>query len=490
MNIIEVWNEMSGRNRAGLLISSFVLLVFIVVAFIWLLKEQHAVLFSGLEQSDAASIVKELDKMKVDYQLQEGGGNILVPEEVVHQTRLKLMSSGAPLSGGVGFEIFDNSDFGMTEFAQKINFQRALQGELTRTIMSLDEVKRARVHLVMAEHGLFKRDSSGPSASVTLFLQPGAALAESRVVGIQRLIASSVPELKAEQVTISDQNGATLSQPVPDDESIEAVSARLQQKKAVEDYLSQKAVNVLSKAFGQDRVTVSIDVDLDFSHIKKTQEDVLPSGDVNSNGVVRRRESKLNNGSAAKAGDGRLTTEIEYQLGRSVAQIVETPGKIARLNIAVVVPEQLSDGDRDSVRELVAVAVGYSKARGDAIAIYTVSAGLGADTESDALAQMPAAQAQPETIVLPQRNTASNKPGQNLFERLFRTPEEKAIAVTVLSAAVLLFMILVYLAFAKKPAAVAGQRLSSYEREQLLTQLNAWLAADVKKDELVEAEPS
>ena len=140
---------MSGLVRLPLIAGIVLILSLTVGAFIWLSSEKHEVLFTELESRDAANVVAELERMKVDYSLANDGTQILVPESSVHEVRLKLMDSGVPLVGGVGFEIFDDSDFGMTDFVQRINYQRALEGELTRTVMSLKEVKYARVHLVL-----------------------------------------------------------------------------------------------------------------------------------------------------------------------------------------------------------------------------------------------------------------------------------------------------------------------------------------------------
>ena len=156
-------------------------------------------------------MIEELDRMKVPYRLDDGGGSILVPEELVHKTRLQLVGKNLPLHGAVGFEIFNNTDFGMTEFTQKVNYQRALQGELTRTIMALEEVQSARVHLALPESSLFKREQSRPKASVALAVRPGQSLARDQVAGIQRLVAAAVPGIDADDVTVLDQKGVTLS---------------------------------------------------------------------------------------------------------------------------------------------------------------------------------------------------------------------------------------------------------------------------------------
>jgi flagellar M-ring protein FliF len=468
MNIVTIWTDMNGRNRIGLLVGVLLILVFLVAAVIWLLQDRYAVLFSDLQPGDAAGVVEELERMKVDYQLAEGGTQILVPEDSVHETRIKLMGSGLPLSGGIGFEIFDNSDFGMTEFAQRINFQRALQGELTRTIMSLKEVKFARVHLVMPEDGLFKRENAAPSASVTLFLRRGNTPPDEQILGIQRLVSAAVPGLKAAQVTVTDQNGITLSRQIAEEHGIEAVSARLQQKKAVEQYLAAKAQEVLSRAFDSDQAMVSVDATLDFSATTTTRESVLSPEGSTGTGILRRRESKFGAGSAGKSDEASVTTEVEYQLGRSVAQIVETPGRIMRLSVGVLVPDTVSPERREQIKELVAVAVGLDMARGDAVAVYPLDSVVSQMHE-----QQPGAS--PDH---PMNDMQAGNGGMQSGLSEFVARHSLLIG---LIAAVVLCGLLVLLSKAlaglRRPG--SGKRaLSPQERDRILLKLQQWLETE------------
>ncbi len=340
--------------------------------------EEYQTLFTDLAPRDAASVVSELDRLKVDYQLDQGGAQILVPASSVYDVRLKLMGSGVPLTGGVGFEIFDNTDFGMTEFAQRINYQRALEGELTRTITSLQEVKYARVHLVIPEKSLFQQAENSPSASVTLFLKAefkGAdqSLDSAQIMGIQRLVAAAVPNLKAARVTVTDQDGRTLSRQISEEKAIAAISERLQQKQSIEKYLAEKVTEVLDRAFGAGKAMVSVDAVLDFSEIKRTREHVLTPDENGMGGVIRRRETRLGSDSAQKDAEGNITTEVEYKLGRSVEQSVEIPGKIMRLSVGVIVPSDTTETRRRQIRNLVEMAVGIDSSRGDAVAVYAIS---------------------------------------------------------------------------------------------------------------------
>lgn len=181
--------------------------------FFWL-KAPYEPLFSQLRTADAATIVAELDKQKIDYRLADGGATILVPSDKVDVTRLNVMGEDLPLKGVVGFEIFNKSDLGLTEFAQKINYQRALQGELARTIMTLENVADARVHLSLGQDRLFRDDRIPPKASVTIRMGNGIKLETARAEGIRKLISAAVPQLNVEDVVILDENGQAIDAPI------------------------------------------------------------------------------------------------------------------------------------------------------------------------------------------------------------------------------------------------------------------------------------
>jgi flagellar M-ring protein FliF len=168
--LAEIWQRSDRSARWGMLVGAGAVLLLTGWLAFWALAQDYQVLFVDLASQDAAAMIGELDKMKVPYKIGEGGTSILVPKDMVYKTRIKMMGRDLPLRGAVGFELFNNTDFGMTEFAQKVNYQRALQGELTRTIMAIEEVQSVRVHLALPEQGLFKKSLSKPKASITLAL--------------------------------------------------------------------------------------------------------------------------------------------------------------------------------------------------------------------------------------------------------------------------------------------------------------------------------
>lgn len=412
INLKTVWARWGRGRRMLFTVSAAGVVAITIVIGVCALSSNYQVLFADLDPRDAAAIVDELKRMKVRYRLADNGSKILVEENVVHETRLRLMGRGVPLSGGVGFEIFDNKDVGMTEYTQKINYQRALQGELARTISSINEVRQARVHLVIAESSLFKRQKVKPKASVSLVMKPGTQLANEQISGIQRLVAASVPGLEPGAVTIVDQAGVMLSTAADDEEDIQQASGKLRLKKNAEDYFIRKISAVLDRAFGPGQAIVSVDVTLNFDDVKRTQQTIVPvraGGGEEAGAVVRKRQSVYRaRGPAAKIADGEpygaaspdlsSTTEVEYELGKTIEQVVTSPGSIRRVSVGIVVPK-LSAEQMQHVQDLVSMIVGFNGDRGDAISVQSIDRMMAAPqraTEGDR--QIEAATTRPPSV--------------------------------------------------------------------------------------------
>jgi len=234
---------------AGLLV---VILVLLAAAYFWFLSSDYVVLTQGARPEQAAAIVDELKKEGVAYKLGDGGSTILVPASKFDAARLDIASKSLPLKGTVGFEIFDQSDMGLTDFAQKVNYQRALQGELERTIMAMDGIAYARVHIAIPEHSLFRDAQSQPRAAVTLTPQPGATLGADRIAGIQRLVAAAVPELALDQVAILNERGELLTPSFTD------VGSAGTSESALEANYEQRAAQAIATAAPQAQVTVKV----------------------------------------------------------------------------------------------------------------------------------------------------------------------------------------------------------------------------------------
>jgi flagellar M-ring protein FliF len=374
------WRSLSPRARRALLLAGCSALVVLAAAAWWLLRADPAVLFSDLRPQDAAAFAAELDRLKLPYTLADNGSTLLVDRAQVPAVRMKLMGRELPLHGTVGLELFNTTDFGMTEFAQKVNFQRALQGELTRTILSFPEIQDVRVHLVLAEQGLFRQNAARSKAAITLGLRRGQSLRAEQVSGIQRLVAAAVPTLSPQEVTIVDQQGVALARA---GEAEGDTGGGLDLKREMDGYLTRKATAVLDQAFGPGLALASVDVTLNLDQVRVTTEDVLPAGDGrggSATGVlVRERESARDNAAAdARSPDPRtlrgssMQRDVEYQAGRRVEQVVSQPGSIRRIHVVAVVREPLATGEETRLERLLAAAVGASPERGDTVVVQAL----------------------------------------------------------------------------------------------------------------------
>lgn len=227
---------------------------FVAIYFL-LLRTNYSVLYRDLREADAATITAELERTHSDYRLADGGRTILVPEGAVDTTRLHVASRDLPLQGTVGFELFNNSSIGLSEFAQRINLQRALQGELQRTIMSIDGVEAARVHLALGEQTPFRGDRRPPRASVTIRTEPGRSLAPTTVRGIQRLVAGSVPEMDVANVAVINERGALVSSEAPAEAAPGSADAERQR---VESFFEGRIRRAVEQRFPADAIEVNV----------------------------------------------------------------------------------------------------------------------------------------------------------------------------------------------------------------------------------------
>ena len=239
-----------------------VLLAVGLVVYFAAVRVPYAVLFSNLRPADAAAIVQDLDKKKIAYRLRDSGATVLVPEPLVDSTRLAVMGEDLPIKGAVGFELFNKSDMGLTEFAQRINYQRALQGELARTIMTMEGVDVARVHLSLPEPSVFRDDHRPPKASATVTMRPGRALTSAAVAGIRRLIAAAVTDLDLSDVVILDGQGNILSGDAPS-RTASPMSADIQQQRSVESFYTARIRRALVSRYPDADVQASIPASAD-----------------------------------------------------------------------------------------------------------------------------------------------------------------------------------------------------------------------------------
>ncbi len=485
-------SEMGTGKKVSLAIGFLLIIGLTVIIGIWALSSNDSVLFSKLDDADAAVMIEQLEEMKVPFSLTDGGKTILVDEGIVHETRLKLMAKGVNLAGGVGFEIFDDAEFGMTEYAQKINYQRALQGELSRTITSLDEVKYARVHLVLPKSSLFSQEESSAKASVTLVLEDGINLKKKRITGIQRLVAASISGMQPAQVTVLDQKGIPLSAAVSDNGFDSTTSSRLEEKQAVEVYLSQKAIEVLEHSFGKGNSIVKVDVTLDHNKSKTTSEKILGADGVNNRGVLtRKRETiskqplvkgEVKKGSKVQKNES-STTELDYKVGREIKESVTAPGAITKISVGVILPAGTSSSQVNKALELVSMVVGINKERGDKIFVQTLSEStdLLADASSSAENMFSDSniEANSKLRSIVNTNTVSySKEAGKLVLDVNYLKKNAWIFILVLLSIVIILALIIWPN--KKGSSASAKKLSDDDREAVLQEISEWIGVNSK----------
>lgn len=334
----------------------------------WSLEPGYAALATELRPADASEIGAALSKWGIPYRFEDGDKTVLVPRESVYSTRMKLASEGIPHGGSIGFEAFKDSDYGVTEFAQRINYQRALQGELERTIQSMREVRTARVHLTIHHAGLFEPDQEGSKASVSLALREGQKLTAREVVGIQRLVASAVEGLDPANVTLLDEQGGALSGN-PDASLASSMGDREDQASRLEASLQAQASSLLARALRRKDFAVSVAVQLNYDRIKRVGNRVLAQGK-DGHGVLVREKTDSNRASSAPADAGGRTAssrEVEYAHGTEQEEVVQAPGRIERISVGIVVPADVPQARFEELADVVAAGIGLDPSRGDKI---------------------------------------------------------------------------------------------------------------------------
>lgn len=375
-------NSLSSRARATFGAAILIILIAFGYATWWLLHQEYAVLFSGMKETDAAEVTSGLQKLKVPYKIAGNGDTVLVPSDQVHQARLDLMSEGVPLRGVVGFEIFNETDYGMTEFSQKVNYQRALQGELARSIMTLEAVKFARVHLSLRRASLFQTDDERPKASITLIMENAAAIDSRKIVGIQQLVAAAVEGLKTEDVTIVDQKGIALAGSTSDNQQGNT-DARFREKKQIEDSIRGKLNGLLANTFKLDEIALSVDVTLNYDKVKTVREEVLGGNgktgkSADNSLLVRKHETRDNQPALNRESDSGVTQarqstniEQEFALGKQLKETIVAPGGISRISVGLMLPESVikNNAELDRLEKVISAAAGLDFERGDKIEI-------------------------------------------------------------------------------------------------------------------------
>ncbi len=338
-----------------------------------------ATLFANMEVSAAADITLFLQENKYEYKLDNDGRTILVPKESLYEIRMALARNGLPRAQNKGYELFDKNQLGMTDFAQNLNYRRAVESELSRSIETFSEVERARVHVNIPKQTLFMDKKEDATASVIIKLRPGGDLQDRQIRGIQHLVASAIEGLRARQVTVLDDSGNMLTKGYADNAVAEHTDHNMELRRSTEDRLKKQILKMLDGALGPNKATVEVSADLDFDQISRTVESYDPS-----KRVVRseQRDEGTRSNVPPEAGDETKEGSItNYEINRTVAQIISSPGTTKRLTVSVLVDgiyehdsvsrqkiyRPRSEEDLAIFTGMVKNAVGYSQERNDSV---------------------------------------------------------------------------------------------------------------------------
>ncbi len=402
LNLVQEWPLSKKISTAAVLLISVVLFAFLIIQA---RSADQQLLYANLALSDASSVTTWLKNQKIDYSLKNGGKDIWVPADRIYQTRLDLAANGLPSGGDVGFEVFDKQNFALTDYVQKVNYTRALQGELARTISSLAPVESTRVHLALPEKRLFKNQQKDGTASVIVTLVPGQSLNETQVDGIIHLVAGSVTELEPDNVKIIDASGVVLEgkKKSSQDEILSADMLAFQQE--VEHRMELRAQDLLDKTMGVDNAMVRVSATLDFAKVEKTQEffdgddpvirseqiSQEKSGETTAAGVPGVQSNLQGNTAGQNQGTAAIPTNknnrtTNYEISKTISKTVNPVGNITALSVSVLVADKVKldasgkvEGttprtaeELKSIEDMVASAIGLVAQRGDVINVLSM----------------------------------------------------------------------------------------------------------------------
>jgi flagellar M-ring protein FliF len=449
---------MSGQQKMGLIMAVAALVAVAVGLWLWGSTPDYRVLYSNLSDRDGGAIIDSLQQMNVPYKFAEGGGALLVPGNQVHEVRLRLASQGLPKGGTVGFELMENQKFGTSEFLEQVNYKRALEGELARSVQTLASVQTARIHLAIPKPTVFVKDQQSPGASVVLALYPGRTLDAGQVNAVVHLISSSVPNMPAKNVTVVDQSGALLSAPSEGGNGVLDAS-QLKYVHEVEQDFSKRIEDMVAPLVGAKNVRAQVTADIDFTQAEQTAETYKPNQPPNQAAVLSQQTLESSSPSGVQQGTGipgaltnqppvpatapltapapapappanaknaaaapapaaattlqetlstRKESTTNFQVDRTISHTKLPVGAIRRLSVAVVLNNRtitdsagkvstrpLSDGEKTQITTLVKDSVGFDEKRGDTLSLLNSPF----DEQKEVLTEVPLWK-QPETLAM------------------------------------------------------------------------------------------
>jgi len=413
---LTVLAQLPMQHKLMLMVVVATAVALIAGGWIWSQTPDYRVLYANMSDRDGGAIIAAIQQMNVPYKFVDGTGAIMVPADKVHEVRLRLAGQGLPKGGPSGFELMENPKFGTSQFLEQVNYQRALEGELARSIQSVSAVQSARVHLAISKPSVFVREQHKPSASVMLNIYPGRSLDPAQVSAIVHLVSSSVPDLPVKNVTVLDQTGTLLSSTAgPNANGLDA--NQLKYVHELEQSYAKRVEAILTPILGQDNVRAEVTADVDFSQVERAEEIYKPNGS-GSETAVRSQQTSESTSTTPGGGAGgvpgalsnqppanataptstppganaaasvaavspvnaRKDSTVNYEVDKTIRHIRQSLGGIRRLSVAVVVNHRkevdkagkvtykpLGEAEMAKITELVKDAAGYNKERGDTV---------------------------------------------------------------------------------------------------------------------------
>jgi len=415
----------------------------------WARKPNMALLYSGLDCGEAARIVEKVRDAGVDYELKDGGTTVYVDEEELYSLRLTMAAMGLPTGEGMGYSILDDESFGSSPFKQQINYKRAVEGELAKSIQLIDGIVSARVHIVKPEGAMLAKKAKGASATVMVRLKPGKRLAGSNVSAIVHLVAGGVEELLPKNVVVVDSNG-TLLTTGEDNGLAKSAGTFLDYKTQVEEYLTRKAETLLAAALGPNRASVRVDATIDTSSVSMTTETYDPEKKVPTREETTSSSSTPVSGKSGESAAGAKkeeTTSTDYLVGRTVQTKTDMPGSVKSLSVAVFVDLSAQTGGAgeseggaegakvkaDDVKNIVKAALGLNLAGGEGAAGAEAGAETGGGT-FDTLEVIEASFPQPAPP------EALEEPGMFSLDNVLKLLRQASLGILVIGALLMLKM--------------------------------------------------
>lgn len=371
--IVERLRALGGRRLAALAGGAVAVVGLLLIAS-WGGGPRWVPVATGIPLEQMGEVTRSLGEAKIEHRLTAGGARLEVPEAELARARVELASRGLPGKGGTGFELFDQPAWGMTDFTQRINYRRALEGELERTIGAMEGVETARVHLALQQSSVLRGARRPTEASVVVRMRSGARPTVSLVEGVTFLVASSVDELSSDHVTVLDHSGRLMSRSVEDDEGFGLSHRQLELQGRVEEYLEAKAEALVSEVLGVGNVRVQVAAVLNLDRVDRTVQAVDPDEQM----MTREERTEITPG-PEDVGAASVAYKTDYAATRSVERFTAGYGDVKRLSVAVLLNENAETGTGDKVQAdparleaLVAAAIGLDSRRGDVISVVMV----------------------------------------------------------------------------------------------------------------------